>query len=221
MLKKLISYFFPVTIFEQKSTISKNLEVTYINGKLVLDSLNTNYSYGNLQRILKKGLKIIGFEKIKSMKSILVLGVAGGSVIRTLVDEIEFKGRITGVEIDPSIIEIANSYFKLDDIPNLDIVIDDASNYVLKTNTKFDLIIIDVFADTKMPDFLFEFFFVSRTCYLLNPKGHILFNTMLLKNNDSNRNSQYLKHFDPEKYIVSTFNKMDKTNELILVERRT
>lgn len=89
MLKKLFSYLLPVTIFKQNSTLSKTLEVTWTDGKLVLDSENTNYSYGNLQRILRKGLKIIGFEKIKSMQKILVLGVAGGSVIRTLVDEIK------------------------------------------------------------------------------------------------------------------------------------
>lgn len=220
MLKKLFSYLIPVTIFKQKSTLSQTLEVTWTDGKLVLDSENTNYSYGNLQRILRKGLKIIGFERIQSMQNILVLGVAGGSVIRTLVDEIDFKGQITGVEIDKAIIEIANTYFKLDDIPNLEIIFDDASEFVLKTNKKFDLIIIDIFQDTKMPDFLFEFFFINRTCFLLNPKGHILFNTMLLNANHKQINLEYIKNFDPKKYSVSTYNKMEQTNELILIESK-
>jgi spermidine synthase len=220
MLKKLLSYFIPITIYKQKSILSHCLEVTWTDGKLVLDSENTNYSYGNLQRILRKGLKIIDFDKIQSMQSILVLGVAGGSVIRTLVDEINFKGQITGVEIDPSIIEIANSYFKLDEIPNLEIVIDDASEFILKTNKKFDLIIIDIFQDTKMPDFLFEFFFVNRICFLLNPKGHILFNTMLLNDKQKKLNLEYIKNFDPKKYSILTYNKMEKTNELILIESK-
>jgi spermidine synthase len=30
-------------------------------------------------------------------------GSCGGSVIKTLVDEIKFKGSITGVEIDPKL----------------------------------------------------------------------------------------------------------------------
>ena len=59
-----------------------------MKGKLILDSENTNYSYGNLQNILRLGLREIGFEKIKNMKEVLVLGVAGGSVVKTLVDEI-------------------------------------------------------------------------------------------------------------------------------------
>ena len=65
MFKKPFSYLLPITIFKQKSTVSQTLEVTWTNGKLVLDSKNTNYSYGSLQRILRKGLKIIGFERIK------------------------------------------------------------------------------------------------------------------------------------------------------------
>ena len=218
MLKKLFSYFIPITIFKQKSSLSQTLEVTWTDGELVLDSENTNYSFGNLQKILREGLKIIGVQKIQSMHNVLVLGVAGGSVIRTLVDEINFKGQITGVEIDKAIIEIANTYFHLNQIPNLEIVFDDASEYVLKTNKKFDLIIIDVFQDTKMPEFLFEFYFISRICFLLNPKGYILFNTMVLNDKQSQLNLDYIKKFDSKKYIVTKQSKMQKTNELILIE---
>jgi spermidine synthase len=218
MFKKLFSYLIPLTIFKQRSTISQSLEVTWTDGKLVLDSKNTNYSYGSLQRILRKGLKIIGFERINTMKKILVLGVAGGSVIRTLVDEINFEGQITGVEIDKAIIEIANTYFHLNTIPNLEIILDDASEFVLKTKDKYDLIIIDIFEDTKMPGFLFEFFFINQICFLLNPKGFILFNTMLLNAKQRQLNLDYLKHFDTKKYSVTKFNKMEETNELILIE---
>lgn len=220
MFKKLLSYFIPITIFKQDSAISQRLEVTWNDGKLVLDSKNTNYSYGNLQRILRRGLKNIGFEKIKSMDSILVLGVAGGSVIRTLVDEINFKGKITGVEIDKSVLEIANTYFHLDSISNLEIIVDDASKFIFKTNSKYDLIIIDVFQDAKMPDFLFEDSFINRISFLLNPKGIVLFNTMLLKAKQKQLNANYIKNFDANKFTVSKISRTDKTNELILIESK-
>jgi spermidine synthase len=145
MLKKVLSYLIPINIHRVKSALSKSLEVTWANGELVLDSENANYSYGSLQRILRLGLKNIGFDKIIRMDHILVLGVAGGSVVKTLVDEIKFSGRITGVEIDPEIIKLSNHYFKLDKIQQLEIVIDDAFEFVLKTKEKYDLIIIDIF----------------------------------------------------------------------------
>jgi spermidine synthase len=220
MLKKLLSYFIPINVFQQKSNISQTLEVTWIDGELVLDSKNTNYSYGNLQRILRKGLKFIGFERIKTMDHILVLGVAGGSVIKTLVDEIDFEGKITGVEIDNSVITIANEYFHLDQIKNLEIIIDDAFEFVLKTNDKYDLAIIDVFQDTKMPNFLFETFFINRICYLLQPKGFILFNTIVLNEKQKQLNLDFFNAFDVSQYIVTKLHKVDEMNEMIVVESK-
>lgn len=219
MVKKLLSYFIPIVIHRKKSAVSKDLEVTWNNGQLVLDSTHTNYSYGSLQRILRKGLKHIGFDKIKAMQSVLVLGVAGGSVIKTLVDEVKFAGKITGVEIDPDVILLANTYFSLDRIPNLQIVIGDAFEFVLKTHEKYDLIIIDIFQDTTMPNFLFEKFFIDRIGFLLRPKGHILFNTMMLDAKHERRNEKYLIEFNNKPYKVKTIPRVEKHNELIIIEK--
>lgn len=220
MFKKLFSYILPVNIHKQNSSISKNIEITWANGELVLDSKNTNYSYGSLQRILRKGLKSIGFERILKMNHILVLGVAGGSVIKTLSEEIKFKGKITGVEIDSEIIKIANSYFQLDQIPNFEVVIDDAFEFVLKTKEKYDLIIIDIFQDTTMPNFLFEEFFQNRTCFLLKEKGIILFNTMCLSEKENLRNKKYLEQVNSELFSARTIPRVEDHNELIILERK-
>ena len=219
MIKKIFSYLIPIKIYETKSSLSKSIEVTWTNGELVLDSENANYSYGSLQRILRLGLKNIGYEKIVPMKHILVLGVAGGSVIKTLVDEIKYKGKITGVEIDPEIIKIANTYFKLDEIENLEIVIDDAFEFVLKTKTKYDLIIIDIFQDTIMPNFLFETFFINRVCSLLKSHGFILFNTMLLNESQNLRNKKYVLEFYEDQFQIKTIPRVEVHNELILIEK--
>jgi spermidine synthase len=219
MLKKLFSYLIPIKIFKVNSSLSKTIEVTWANGELVLDSENTNYSYGSLQRILRKGLRHIGFEKIAMMEQVLVLGVAGGSVIKTLVDEISFKGKITGVEIDSEIITIANEYFKLNEIQNLEIVIDDAFEFVLKTKDRYDLIIIDIFQDTKMPNFLFEQFFVNRICFLLKSKGIVLFNTMCLTASDNFRNLNFIKEFNDVNFKTESIPRIEVHNELIIIEK--
>ena len=219
MLQKLFSYLLPLNIFQQKSEISHSLEITWANGQLVLDSKNTNYSYGSLQRILRMGLKRIGFETIKSMSNILVLGVAGGSVIKTLVDEIDFKGKITGVEIDSKIIEIANQYFKLNEITNLEIVIDDAFEFVLKTKSTYDLIIIDVFQDTIMPNFLFETFFTNRIGMLLNSKGFLLFNTMCLSNEHEIRNEKYSSNFPEKQFSIQKMKRVEQHNEIFIIQK--
>ena len=219
MIKKIFSYLIPIKIYKMKSGLSKSIEVTWTNGELVLDSENANYSYGSLQRILRFGLKNIGYEKIVSMKHILVLGVAGGSVIKTLVDEIKYEGKITGVEMDPEIIKIANTYFKLDEVKNLEIVIDDAFEFVLKTKTKYDLIIIDIFQDTAMPNFLFETFFINRVCSLLKSRGFILFNTMLLNESHNLRNKKYVSEFFNSQFKIKTIQRVEVHNELIVIEK--
>lgn len=219
MFKKWLSYLFPVKIFKQNSTLSKSIEVTWNNGEMVLDSENTNYSYGSLQRILRKGLKHIGFNRVKSMNHILVLGVAGGSVIKTLTDEMGFKGKITGVEVDASIIKVANKYFGLDKIQNLEIVIDDAFEFVLKTKEKYDLIIIDIFQDTKMPNFLFENFFTDRLYAILNTKGTILFNTMILTTENHKRNETYKVAVNKNKFVLNAIDKIEEHNELIILKK--
>ena len=218
MLRKLLSYIIPIKIFKVNSALSKTIEVTWTNGELVIDSENTNYSYGSLQRILRKGLFHIGFEKISKMNSILVLGVAGGSVIKTLVDEIHFKGKITGVDIDSDIIKIANDYFHLNEIQNLEIIIDDAFEFVLKTKDRYDLIIIDIFQDTTMPNFLFEDFFINRINFLLNKEGFILFNTMVISEKDRVRNIDYKKKFNGN-YSIRMYPKVEIHNELFTIKK--
>jgi spermidine synthase len=218
MIKRLLSYFLPIKVYETPSKTSTNLEVTWNNGYLVLDSKNTNYSFGSLQRALKKGLKYIGYERIKSFESILVLGVAGGSVIETLKKDVKFDGIITGVEIDATVVDIANKYFGLSKYDNLEIVIDDAFEFVLKTKDTYDLIIIDIFQDTIMPNFLFEDYFINRINFLLNVNGFILFNTMALQYKDRRRNAIYKSKFD-NNYSVRLYPKIEEHNELFTIKK--
>lgn len=218
MIAKLLSYLIPITIYKTKSSLSKTLEVTWYYGKLVLDSENANYSFGSLQRILKKGLRFIGFERIRKFESILVLGVAGGSVIKTLVDDVKFEGKITGVEIDAEVITLANKYFNLNKAPNLEIVMDDAFEFVLKTKEKYDLIIIDIFQDIAMPNFLFEDFFIQRVQFLLNIKGFVLFNTMVLSETDIQRNAKYKSKFTGD-YSIRLYPKVEEHNELFTIKK--
>lgn len=218
MFKKILSYFIPVNLLKKDSDVSQRLEVTLNYGKLVLDSKNTNYSYGSLQRILRKGLHYIGFERIRGFNNVLVLGVAGGSVIKTLSEDIGYKGHITGVEIDPKVIELANKYFGLSDVPNCNIVIEDAFEFVLKCQKKYDLIIIDIFKDTVMPSFLFEEFFITHICQMLTVNGFILFNTMTLTQKEKDRNQAYREKYSTD-YSVRMYPKVEDHNELFTIKK--
>lgn len=217
-LKRILSYLTPITILKKESKISKIFEVTWNNGKLVLDTKNTNFSYGSLQKVLKKGLLKIGIEEIQNVKNILLLGVAGGSVIQTLVQDFNFKGKITGIEIDEEIIEIGQLYFDLDTFKNLKIIISDAEVFVKNNADKYELIIIDIFQDNIMPDFLFEVSFINNLKKRLGENGNILFNTIAYDRNDVERNKKY------ENLITTKFKNNTKIpfvegfNELFIIK---
>lgn len=216
MIKKILSYFYPIVLHKENSSTSNLLEVTLYNGKLFLDSKHTNYSYGSLQKVLRKGLLTIGKEKIQQMNTILILGVAGGSVVNTLVNDFQFTYSIIGVEIDENCIKIANDYFGLNQFKNFTCLIDDAENYVHSSTEKFDLLIIDVFKDDKMPNFLFEKSFVEDCQNILNKKGYILFNTMLPHNQKELLN-QYKLYFPKNKYKITQLKKVEKFNDLLII----
>ncbi|AIG29670.1 methyltransferase domain-containing protein [Flavobacterium psychrophilum] len=215
--KRLLSYLIPIKIEEVKSSINKNLEITWNNGQLVLDSKNTNFSYGSLQKVLHFGLKEVGFERIKSFKNILVLGVAGGSVIKTLIDEIQYEGEITGIEIDPKTIIFANKYFGLDKIKNLQITITDAKKFITGTKETYHLIIIDIFEDDIMPAFLFENEFISNILKILKANSYVVFNTIVNNNADEIRNENFVKLIALKHIKIERIANLEGNNELLIL----
>jgi spermidine synthase len=219
MFQKILSYFIPKIIHKTTSEVNDTLEVCFVNGKLVLDSKNTNYSYGNLQKVLRKGLLKIGKEQINQFQNTLILGVGAGCVIETLIDEFNYNQKIIGIELDEKVIKIANDYFNLKRFKNFDLIQYNAFDYVLETKQKFDFIVIDIFQDTKMPNFLFEIFFIKKIHEILNKKGIVLFNTMVINTNDEKRNIKFIQD-NNDFFDISSIKKVEFYNELIFLEKK-
>jgi spermidine synthase len=217
--KRVLSYFLPITIFQSKSVINKNLEVTWNNGQLVLDSKNTNFSFGSLERVMQIGLQAIGNEKINSSHSVLILGVGGGSVIKLLQDKFCFNKKIIGVELDPKVLEIANQYFGLNKRRNIEIKIDDASTFVKETPLTFDIIVIDIFQDNKMPDFLFFEGFLSDLHTKSNKNGVILFNSIVTLSSEFERNKAYYTLSSKLFGKVQKISNVEGNNELFILRK--
>lgn len=219
MFKKILSYLYPITIYNKSSRISKSLEVTYYNGKKMLNTANTNYSYGSLETILKKGLLEIGQKEIDTLSEILILGVAGGSVVHTLVNDFNFKKPITGIEIDAEVIAIANSHFNLQTFQNFTCILADAEEFVRNDKSKYDLIVIDIFKDIEMPAFLFENKFIENIKQMLDVNSFILFNIMILDKNKEELIRNYLSHFNSLDYQITQLKKVEKYNDLLIIKR--
>lgn len=217
MFRRLLSYFFPITIHSQPSAISQRLEVAYSNGALVLDSKHTTYSFGELQKILHHGLKNIPPSFFKELNSVLVLGVGAGSILHTLRKDFNYSGPITAVELDPDVIRLGNKYFHLDELDQIELLICDAFEYVLRCQKQFDLIVIDLFQDSQIPSFVHQEYFVNHLKSILNINGYILFNTIILNSECKIKNTEFYKQFPTPNYSVKRLQKNKSFNELLLI----
>lgn len=217
MIKKYLSYLFPIKHKIYPSKVSEQLEVTWLNGELVVDTKRANYSYGSLQKILRKGLSYIGYDKVKKKKNVLVLGVGGGSVIKTLIEEINYTGKIVGIELDPVMIGIAYRFFGLNDYPQVRIVQADAFAFVKEEHSAYDLIIIDLFQDVLMPDFLYDPLFIKSLQNQLAPQGHLLLNTIVLNDKIAEQNTAFCNYFHAHQFEIKRYPQVDDKNELILI----
>lgn len=217
--KQLLSYLYPIKEFQTPSEINKNIEVTWNNGSLVLDSLNTNFSFGSLEKVMRIGLKNIGTTKINNFSSVLVLGVAGGSVIKVLQRDYNFTGKITGVEIDAKIIEVANKYFGLQKMKNTEIIEADAQIFIKQTTEKYNCIIIDIFQDKHMPQFLFTEEFIVDVKRILSENGSVLFNSIVTLSNDFERNLVFEKLVRTHFLNVEKLSEIEGNNELFILSK--
>ena len=70
-----------------------------------------------------------------------------------------------------------------------------------------------------MPNFLFEKFFMNRIGFLLNPKGIVLFNTMILNEKDNQRNKKYVAEMGSLQFKTKIIPRVEQHNELIVLEK--
>jgi spermidine synthase len=206
-----LSYLYPITR-KVKSEYSGTLEITWHNGKKHLNTKNANYSYGSLQAILKFGLQKIDLNHINS---ILLLGLGGGSVIETLRQDFNYQKQITAVDIDPIIIEIAKTEYQLENNSITSIICEDAFQFIEKNTTLFDLIIIDVFIDTKVPEPFLELSFWKHVAHSKSTNGIILFNASL-EDKKSNQLKSVIEFLKTKVYKVDVYDRVNGTNTVII-----
>jgi spermidine synthase len=174
-LRKILSYIWGYKIKTAESAVNGKLEVWYRNGKFVLDSAHANYSFGSLHTLFR----LIFFDvnpNGKTLNNALILGFGAGSAVSILKEEWGLPVKIVAVEHDPVVLELGREYFHADEYPDTEIIAGDALDYVMNTDSTFDMIIIDLFRDNTVPAKFHEPEFLDRIEKILNPKGIMIFN---------------------------------------------
>lgn len=176
MLRRLLSHILPLTRTVH-SPVSGPLYVRLHRGRKVLDTEHANYSYGALQQVLRYGLMFVDFGPVAH---VLVLGLGGGSVVRTLRHELGYAGLLTAVELDDVVIQVAAEEFGVQANASLTVVCADAFEWVRTAPAgAFGLVVVDLFVDVKLPAGLQTAAFWHDVHRLLPPGGQVLFNTLV------------------------------------------
>ena len=118
------------------------------------------------------------FEHIQNPKNVLVLGLGGG-ILPSFIYENYSDVIIDVVDNIQELKDIAYKYFELPVSDRLNVIIQDAKDYVLSTNKKYDIIIEDLYKDDGKVFFEFD----NDLKNILNDNGVIAFNYMVHQRN--------------------------------------
>lgn len=173
----ILSYLYPITIELTNSPWNPVLEIILYAGKYSLNSENTNYSHGSVHSLFKKI-----FRKLKlnwnEVNNVLILGFGTGSIAE-IIGKYKQDCIIDGVEIDNKVIELGEKYFHTNSLKNVTIHCAAADLFLKNCQKRFDLIIIDVYHDIKVPEELETKQFLVCVKNALNTGGLVIFNKFI------------------------------------------
>src|SRR3989344_6658945 len=188
-----------MTVSDFLSGIKILEEVTSpINGKIqVVRSLGLgNYiqvegltqSGGVVNEVWKTTLWKLKNKRTKELKNCLILGLGGGSAAKLVrkfwpasPNRGEPDAKITGVEIDPIMVNLGKKYLKMDAV-GVDVIIDDAYKFVANSSKlraqSYDLILVDLYIGYDVPEKFQSENYIHLVRSLLVRSGTAVFNRL-------------------------------------------
>ena len=106
---------------------------------------------------------------------VAILGLAGGTAARQMTAAFGTSVDITGVEIDPDILDVAHRYFHLDE-PNVHPVVQDARYWLATQGGRYDVIAMDAYRQPYIPFHLTTREFFQLASDHLAPGGAVVVN---------------------------------------------
>ncbi len=181
-MKKIVhflSYLYPIRLYHAASDYSGPVEVRLEYGKKVLNTLNSNYSFGSLARVFQLALRQMPPPPpLLTQSEVLMLGFGAGTLVQLLRGCYHFKGKITGVDHDRALLNFARRHFP-DSFEGSELVIEDARTFLTHNRNSFDLIFIDLFIDNEVADFATSSSFLRAVKAHLRPGGQLYHNLMI------------------------------------------
>ncbi|HLC93911.1 MAG TPA: hypothetical protein VJG85_02755 [Patescibacteria group bacterium] len=180
----------PKVIFSAESPYSGKVEVWQSGHttKLVADGTvqSINWDSPNARKMVFGQMVEILKEQEPNLTSILILGLGGGTM-QHLISKDFPEAHIVSVDIDQIIVDIAKTYFNVDQIPNHRIIVEDACRVIVEPKEHdlqpgtFDALVVDIYLGDKYPDLGKSGNFFAALKRMLAPEGLVIFNRIYLE----------------------------------------
>ncbi len=198
----IFSFFYPVTIASFKSKYNNEILVKEFLGKKYIEVEGLMQSGRIVTDLFKKGFKKLEITSSINIKSILLMGLGGGTVIKTLQNLFP-DAEISAIDIDPVMVLISKEHFDLD-VDKISIKIGDVFDPKFRFGNNYDLIIVDVFKGYIIPEKLGEKKFLAKLKSSLSKNGMVIFNRLYF-----------------QKYVSEADQFLDKVEEIFQDVKRT
>ncbi len=188
--KKWLSYITPVKLEETSSDHNPELTVMLDRGRVQLLSGDAIYSWDDLYHNFGKAFQEINPAQYE-YQDVLLLGLGLGSIPYILEKTHGLRYHYTAVEWDEAIIDLADRYTfsRLDS--SVEMVTADASVFVEVCEEEYDMVIIDLFEDSRMPAEFETTEFLEACITLLRTDGLLLINRLSRSYQDKIRSERY------------------------------
>ena len=112
-------------------------------------------------------------------QSVLMIGMGGGT-IPSVLSELYPSAKISVVEIDPAVVDVAEEYFDFAATDNMQVAIQDGRVFVKRAalnGARYDLIFLDAFNGDYIPEHLMTQEFLQEVKSLMSPGAVMVANT--------------------------------------------
>ena len=189
-----MSYMVDISLESTSSAYNPYLEVLLVNGRHQLITQNAIYSYDDKYENFYNSFKNIDWDSLE-IKKVLVLGLGLGSVIYMLENNFSKDFTYTCVEIDPEIIRLAHTYCLSSLESIVEVIETDADSFIRVDQNEYDLILMDIFQNAKIPTKFSQNEFIELLKSKLTLNGLLLYNRMNINEEDREQNHEFSKIF--------------------------
>ncbi len=174
----LLSYIVPRVVARFTSPYNRDIRVLEEKGKYKILVNGSRQSGEYVRKLWQHAFCEFGIIPSPDIRTILVLGVAGGTVIH-LTSAIYPDAVIDGVDIDAKMLDIGKKYFGLTRVKGLTLIVADAKAFLTQAVRKhehWDMILVDTHVGADVATFVDDERFLSLLRRARSPRGIVMVN---------------------------------------------